>query len=169
MVFASTLSCHCFLFLPQSFGLWRHFIYVLISFLRASQLPQEVPKHLIANQMSLVLLWSKRQPRTPGFSLLGVTFFSGHLGHLAWKMTWLCICTCEDFTDWILCRPEGACYLAVPERSLLFLFTQCYYFSLWCLIYQHLSDRLLLIWKGRRKYALFKMFSKSLLNFSLNR
>ena len=29
--------------------------------------------------------------------------------------------------------------------------------------------RLLLIWKGRRKYALFKMFSKRLLNFSLNR
>ena len=97
-----------------------------------------------------VLLWSSRTPHLEDDT-------TSHL-HL-WG----------SFTDWILCRPEGACYLAVPERCLLFLFTQCYYFSLWCLIYQHLSDRLLLIWKGRRKYALFKMFSKSLLNFSLNR
>ena len=80
--------------------------------------------------MSLVLLWSKRQPRTPGFSLLGATFCSGPLRHLMWRLTWLHICTCESLRVWTLCRPEGACYLAVPERSLLFLFLyKSYFFS----------------------------------------
>lgn len=29
--------------------------------------------------------------------------------------------TVKYFTDWILCRPEGACYLAVPWKASLFL------------------------------------------------
>ena len=82
-IWFNSFSWHCFLFLPRLFRLWHHFIYMLVSFLRASELPQELLKHLTAHHMSLVLLWSKRQPGTPGFSMLGVTFFSGQLGHLS--------------------------------------------------------------------------------------
>ena len=56
--------------------------------------------------MYLVLLWSKRQPRTPGFSLLGATFFSGQLRHLMWRLTWLHIHTCENFSECELCAGQ---------------------------------------------------------------
>ena len=105
-IWFNSFSWHCFLFLPQLFRLWYHFIYMPVSFLRASELPQELLKHLVAHHMSLVLLWSKRQPGTPGFSMLGVTFFSGQLGHLTWRLTWLRICTCEDFPGCELCAGQ---------------------------------------------------------------
>ena len=52
----NSFSCHRFLFLPQLFTLWHHFIYTLVSFLWSLKLPQELLKHLIGNHKSLVLL-----------------------------------------------------------------------------------------------------------------
>ena len=168
-IWFNSFSRHCFLFLPQLFTLWHHFIYTLVSFLRSIELPQELLKHLIGNHKFLVLLWSKRQPWTLGFSLLGVTFCAGQLRHLTWRLTWLRTCTCEEFPG---CEPSAGQRVTVTWQWQKGLYFSSLYFKLFLFsVLINLSTFRwghLLNWSGRRKCSV-EMHSKSLLTFSLNR
>jgi len=104
---------HCFLFLPQPFRLWHHFFYMHVSFHRATKLPQELLKHLIANHVfspvvkqeaardsRLFLAWSDIQlcsTWTPhmeadmafSLQLWGLSWCEPSAGQMV-SVTWLC-------------------------------------------------------------------------------
>ena len=100
---------------------------------------------------SLVLLWSKRQPGTPGFSLLGATFSSAQLGHLTWRLTWLSLCSCEDFPG---VNPVQARWCLLPGCARKVSTLSFYIMLLLFFVVINLSTfrwGQLLIWKGRGK------------------
>ena len=158
-IWLNSFSCHCFLFLPQLFKLWHHFINMFFSFLRSIELPQELLKHLNANHMFLVLLWSKRQPMTPRFYMLGMIFCSGQLGHLMWRLTWLCICTCEDFHGCEPCAGHRVLVTWQCQKGLYFFSFYTYLLVFFMVIsLSTFKWGHLLICKGRRKCSV-EMFT----------
>ena len=112
---------HCFLFLPQlfNFAIISHACFlsqghwVTSGVTEASCCKPHIFSPAVMQEAardtrlilagSDVLLWSTRTPHVEADMASHL-----QLGGLS--------------TVWTLCRPKGACYLAVPERSLLFLF-----------------------------------------------
>ena len=148
-IWLNSFSCHCFLFLPQLFKLWHHFINMFFSFLRSIELPQELLKHLNANHMFLVLLWSKRQPMTPRFYMLGMIFCSGQLGHLCGDWHGFASAPVRTFMGVNPVLVTGCLLLGSARKVSTFsLSIHIYLFSSWWLVYQHSSEVICSFVKG---------------------